>query len=257
MAVGMGLWIGSAFVFPAALYFLVRDGFQDMVRMQALACIIATGLIHGVYFRLVSAGYEKGEISLVYPIARGSGIAVTAILAGFLLEERFTWMGSVGIGLISLGILSLSISAQKKADDVKAIILALCIGATIVSYSLVDKVGVSYTNPVVYLWCMFLIAAVALTPSLIRRYPDTIMHAARKQLGTASIIGIGSTVTYLMILYAFTMGPVGYIVAVREFSVVLGALAGMAFLKERFTVMKLVAICAIVAGIISIKLGSS
>lgn len=57
-----------------------------------------------------------------------------------------------------------------------------------------------------------------------------------------------------MILFAFTMGPVSYIVAVREFAVVLGALAGIIFLKERFAISKVIAICLIVIGIISIKL---
>jgi uncharacterized membrane protein len=58
-----------------------------------------------------------------------------------------------------------------------------------------------------------------------------------------------------MILFAFTMGPVNYIVAVREFAVVLGALAGVIFLKERLTPVKALAICVIVIGIIGIKLG--
>ena len=222
--------------------------------VQPVICIIATGLIHAVYFRLLAAGYEHGEISLVYPIARGSGIALTAILASLFFKESFALLGSIGIGLISAGIILLSAAAERKANDAKAITLALSIGATIVAYSLVDKMGVRYTNPVVYIWSMFLIAAVFLTPFVVRRYRGTLGQITRQYLGYAVVIGVGSIATYLMILFAFTMGRVGHIVAVRELAVVLGALAGIILLKERFTIPKAIAICTIVIGIMCIKL---
>jgi uncharacterized membrane protein len=255
MAIWLGLWIGCAVMLPGAIGVIIHRGIRATAELQGIICIIATGLIHTVYFRLLAAGYEEGEISLVYPIARGSGIALTAILAGLLLKEQLTLLGSIGIGLVCLGIISLSTGAHKRADDTKAIRLALCIGASIVAYSLVDKIGVGYINPVVYIWSMFLIAGITLTPLLIRRYRGTLGKEARQNIGYALIIGIGSVGTYLMILFAFTRGPVGYIVAVREFAVVLGALAGIIFLKERFTMVKALAICLIVIGIIGIKLG--
>jgi uncharacterized membrane protein len=130
----------------------------------------------------------------------------------------------------------------------------LGVGATIVAYSLVDKIGVRYTHPVLYIWLMFLIAAIVLTPVLKRCYPDTLVQMAKQYFGYAVIIGGGSIGTYLMILFAFTVGPVGYIVAVRELSVVFGALAGIIFLKERGTITKIAAICVIVIGNICIRL---
>jgi drug/metabolite transporter (DMT)-like permease len=255
MAIWLGLWLGCAIILPGVLGIIIRDGVRETAKLQGIICIIATGLIHTVYFRLLAAAYEEGEISLVYPIARGSGIALTAILAGLLLKEQFALLGSIGIGLVSLGIISLSTGTHKRVEDRKAIRLALCIGASIVAYSLVDKTGVGYINPVVYIWSMFLLAGIALTPLLIRRYRGTFGKEARRNIGYALIIGVGSVGTYLMILFAYTRGPVGYIVAVREFAVVLGALAGIIFLKERFTMVKVLAICLIVIGIISIQLG--
>jgi uncharacterized membrane protein len=254
VAIWLGLWLACALIFPGVIGIVVHKGLRETAQVPAIICIIATGLIHSVYFRLLAAGYRHGEISLVYPIARGSGIALTAILARFFLNEDFTFLGSVGIGLISVGIISMSASVHRRVDDTKAVTLALCIGASIVAYSLVDKIGVNHTNPVVYIWSMFLIAAIVLTPSLIRRYRGTLGQEARQCIGYAVLIGAGSIGTYLMILFAFTMGPVGYIVAVREFSVVLGSLAGIIFLKERSTITKMVTICVIVVGIICIKL---
>jgi uncharacterized membrane protein len=255
MAIWLGLWIGCAVILPAAVGVVIHDGMRTLAELPAISCILATGLIHIVYFRLLAAAYEEGEISLVYPIARGSGIALTAILASFILLEHLTLLGALGIGLICLGIFSLSTATHRRAEDVKAIRLALGIGASIVAYSIVDKLGVSYVHPVLYIWSMFLIMAVGLTPVLIRRYRGKLWQTARQYRGYAAIIGIGSAGTYLMILFAFTRGPVNYIVAVREFAVVLGALAGIVFLKERLTLVKVLAIGVIVIGIIGIKLG--
>jgi uncharacterized membrane protein len=255
MAIWLGLWIGCAVMLPGALGVIVHDGLRQTAELPAISCILATGLIHIVYFRLLAAAYEEGEISLVYPIARGSGIAFTAILAGLLLKEHLTPLGALGIGLVFMGILSLSRDAHQRVHDTKAIRLALGIGASIVAYSIVDKIGVSYVHPLVYIWSLLLIIAIGLTPVLIRRYRGRLWQTARQFTGYAAIIGIGSAGTYLMILFAFTRGPVNYIVAVREFAVVLGALAGVIFLKERLTLLKVVAICAIVIGVISIKLG--
>ena len=253
VAIWLGLWFGCALILPGVIGIVVYKGLPETVSAQAIICTIATGLIHAVYFRLVATGYEHGEISLVYPIARGSGIALTAILASLLFKESFTLLGSIGIGLISAGIMTLSLAADRKANA-KVITLALAAGATIVAYSLVDKMGVRHVNPVVYIWSMFLIAAVFLTPFVVRRYRGKLGHLARQYLGYAVVIGVGSMGTYLMILFAFTRGPVGYIVAVRELAVVLGALAGIIFLKERFTIPKAIAICTIVVGIMCIKM---
>jgi drug/metabolite transporter (DMT)-like permease len=255
MAIWLGLWIGCAVILPGAIGVIIHRGIRATAELPGIFCIIATGLIHSVYFRLLAAAYEEGEISLVYPIARGSGIAFTAILAGLLLQEQLTLLGALGIGLVCLGIIALSRDAHRRVDDKKAIRLALGIGASIVAYSLVDKIGVGYIHPVVYIWSMFLIAGITLTPFLVRRYRVRFAKEARQNIGYALIIGVGSVGTYLMILFAFTMGPVNYIVAVREFAVVLGALAGVIFLKERLTPMKALAICVIVIGIIGIKLG--
>jgi uncharacterized membrane protein len=255
MAIWLGLWSGCAVMLPGVIGVMIRDGIRATAELPALSCILATGLIHSVYFLLLAAAYEEGEISLVYPVARGSGVAFTAILAGLLLKEQLGPLGALGIGLVCLGIISLSTATRRRAEDAKAIRLAVGIGASIVAYSIVDKIGVGYVHPLVYIWSMFLIAAMALTPLLIRRFRGRLRQAARQYKGYAAIIGIGSAGTYLMILFAFTRGPVNYIVAVREFAVVLGVLAGIAFLKERLTLVKAVAICVIVIGIIGIKLG--
>ena len=253
--VWLGLWLGCGLLIPAVIAVVLREGLGDLLQLPAFSCVIATGLIHGIYFRLVAAMYQCGEISLVYPIARGSGVALTAVMAIWVLEEKFTALGAFGVGLISAGIVVLGATANRETDHTKAVISALALGLTIVAYSLIDKVGVGYIHPVMYIWLQFLIAAIILTPLLIGRYPVSLKREVRPSVGYAAVIGCGSIVTYLMVLFAFTMGPVGYIVAVRELSVVFGALAGIFFLEEQCTTLKVITIVAIAVGNFFIKLG--
>jgi len=254
MTVWLGLWLGCGLLVPAVIAVTIRDGLGDLLQPPAFSCVIATGLIHGIYFRLVAAMYRRGEISFVYPIARGSGIALTAVLAILVLKEEFTTLGALGIGLISAGILALGAIGNRKTDNASSLISALGLGATIVAYSLIDKVGVGYIHPVTYIWLQFLIAAMVLTPFLIRRCPTAFGPELRRSVGWAFVIGGGSIATYLMVLFAFTMGPVGYIVAVRELSVVFGSLAGIFFLKEQCTPLKVITLIFITAGNIFIRL---
>ena len=254
VALWVGLWFGCGLVSPIAIGVVFSEGLPEMFRPQAIICMVATGLIHAVYFGLIAAAYEHGEISLVYPIARGSGIALTAVLAVFLLKESFTLLGAVGIGLIAVSIPSLCSTPQRTGMHNRAIILALGTGGSIVAYSLVDKIGVGYTSPVVYIWSMFLIAAVTLTPFVMWRYRGTIGQITKQYIGYAVVIGFGSVATYLMILFAFTTESVGYVAAIRECAVIWGSLAGIIFLKERFTIVKIAVICLILIGIICIKM---
>ena len=254
VALWLGLWLGFGLISPIAIGVVVYEGLLETVRQQAIICMVATGLIHAVYFRLLAAAYEHGEISLVYPIARGSGIALTAVLAVLFLKESFGVAGAIGVGLIAVSIPSLCLTSQRKGMHTRAVALALGTGGSIVVYSLVDKIGVGYISPVVYIWSMFLIAAVALTPFVMWRYRGTVRQIAKQYIGYALIIGVGSLGSYLMILFAFTTQPVGYVVAVRESAIIWGSLAGIVFLKERFTIVKIAVTCLIVIGIICIKM---
>ncbi len=250
----VSLWIGCLFLFPIAIGVLLKLGFAQSVQTSGIPYIIATGLIHSVYFILLGISYKHGEISLVYPIARGSGVGLTAIFAGLIFAEKISLLGAFSIAVISLSILSMGFSSSNSPSKIKPVIAALCLGITISAYSLVDKMGVVYVHPVIYIWFLFFITAVVLTPFIVWQYSDTIMVTIRSHFKFALIIGMGSIITYLMVLIAFTIGPVSYIVAVREFAVVFGAIAGLVFLKEKVSIIKILSIIGITIGMICLKL---
>ena len=252
------LWVSCLLLLPFVGGLAAGQGIPEFIAMleSGWVYVLATGVIHTFYFLLLARAYQHGEISLVYPIARGSGIGLTGFLGWLLLGESLTPFGVAGIALICVGIMAMGLSVLRSAKGARhGFVSALGVGATIVSYSLVDKVGVGIVHPVVYIFGMFMLSAVFATPVVAARDRGRLWRKLAETWRSVTLIGVGSTAAYLMILFAMTVGQVGYIVALREFAVVLGAVLGFVFLKERVTPMKLGAVLMIVAGLVCIKLG--
>jgi uncharacterized membrane protein len=246
----IGLCFASLVTLPFALYFIFLDG----VPLYAVPYIAATGIIHAFYFYYIGKSYEFGDISIVYPIARGIGVAGTGIVAATVLNETISLPGFTGIALVVSGTLIIGSYRAHDGTAGKSVLYALMVGLTIIGYSCLDKVGVGYSNPVPYICGMFTISAVILTLFAIVRHRDDIANSWKRKKTYSMAIGTGSIATYLLILFAFRQGPASYIVAVRELSVVIGSLLGFILLHERFTVRKLIGITAITAGLILIKI---
>ena len=252
------LWISCLLLLPFVGGLAAGQGIPEFIAMleSGWVYVLATGVIHTFYFLLLGRAYEHGEISLVYPIARGSGIGLTGFLGWLLLGESLTPFGVAGIALICVGIMAMGLSVLRSAKGARhGFVSALGVGATIVSYSLVDKVGGGIVHPVVCIFGMFMLSAVFATPVVAARDRSRLWRKLAETWRSVTLIGVGSTAAYLMILFAMTVGQVGYIVALREFAVVLGAVLGFVFLKERVTPMKVGAVLMIVAGLVCIKLG--
>ena len=255
VVIWLALLAGCLALLPGIVVLAVLGVISPQVPASAVGCVVATGLLHGVYFHLLGRAYERGEISVVYPILRGSGIGLTAILASLILKEEISPIGLTGIGLVFSGIVLMGIPLLRGGAETDQYRIALSVGVSIAAYSLVDKVGVGRMTPVLYIWLMFLIAAAVTWPSVMIRHRGEVLHTARAHPGPIMIIGVGSIGTYLMILFALQQTPVSYIVAAREFSVVVGALLGVFLLRERMTILKGAAIACITLGLFFIKAG--
>lgn len=251
MAVWTGLWTGLILLAPVALGILYGRVETTPTIMQGIFYAVVSGLIHTAYFAFLAMAYEHGAISVVYPVARGSGIAMIGLFAWLLLKEDISQMGAAGILLISAGILSLG--RHRAEGSMKGFYLALAVGLSIVSYSLVDKMGVRYLHPVIYIWITWIVAALVLTPFILPRYRNRLLPLIKEYGLYGLIIGGGSIGAYLMILFALTSAPVSYVAATRELAIVLGVAAGLIFLREKVTVYKIIGIAAILLGIIFVK----
>jgi drug/metabolite transporter (DMT)-like permease len=225
-------------------------------------CIVATGLIHAAYFWFMGGAYQRGDLSLVYPLARGSGPLIVPILAVILLREEITPLGGFGIGLIIAGIYCVHLRSFNHGAFLEpfralrggASLWAFFTGLMIAAYSLVDKVGVGLVYPPVYIYIMSLITWLALTPWILIRERSRLREEWKNRAGAIFIVGFFSSFTYLMILFALTMGKVSYVAAVREVSIVLSAYFGVFYLREKHGLQKLIGAATIALGVVAIGL---
>jgi len=245
------MWNGFALAciaFTPLLFWLTPD---QISLGKVYPYVIASGAIHSVYFFTLAKAYEYGEISVVYPIARGIGIAGTALAAALLINENLVPIGIVGIMTISGGILLLGLNKQQ---DKRGVSFALLVGLMILSYSIVDKLAVAISHPVFYIYGITLAFTLFLSPYVLIKRRREVALAWKIKKKYSLVIGIGSVGTYLIILFVYQMAQVSYVVAAREMSVAIGAILGFIFLKEPFTPRKALSIGAIVVGMVLLKL---
>jgi drug/metabolite transporter (DMT)-like permease len=246
----LGLVIASLFLFPFALIFLLLNGLEPI----GYLFVGATGVVHAFYFLFLSRAYTHGSISVVYPVARGCGVVGTAAVALLLLCERVSMIGAAGIFCTGMGILFIGLSRSAHLDGRRALLYALLVGLTMIAYSIIDKMAVAYVHPVFYILGLFMLSMLFLTPYVLATRRDELVQAWREYKKYSVIIGLGSAVGYLLILFVFQIARVSYVVAVREVSVAIGAVLGMVYLGETRSRWKLLGIGLITAGLILIRI---
>jgi len=224
---------------------------------------ILSGLIHAVYFILLSKAYSHGHLSIVYPLARSSLLFVP-IWAFLLLGEKLSLEGILGIILIVIGIYILhlrKISLNSLAEPFQYIrekgsFFAILTALTISFYSVVDKVGVSFLNPVPYIYIMFLFIAVFMTPYVLPGHRDKIQNEwdnNKKKIFASSALCVSS---YLLILFAFQLSKVSYIISLRQISVIIGVVLGTMLLKEKYGAIRLVASAVMFTGFFLVSIAN-
>jgi drug/metabolite transporter (DMT)-like permease len=224
--------------------------------------IAASGLIELVYYVLLGEAYKHGDMSLVYPIARGSSPVFVALIAVLLFGERLSPIGILGIALGVLGVYVLplpdltlpSLRAPLAALRGRAAQMALGTGLCIALYSTVDKQGVKWVDPIVYFWLVLSVSLIGLLPWLWWRMRTEMRDEWRMHWRTAIFVGALITGGYVLILFILQHNPVSYATAVRSVSIVFGALLGVIALKEPITAPRVLGSLVIFAGVVCIGL---
>lgn len=216
--------------------------------------VIATGIIHAFYFFFLSQAYRHGHISAVYPVARGFGVIGTALVALAALGEKISLTGFCGIVCAGIGVFMIGAGAGQGTDGTKGTIFALLVGCTVIGYSIVDKLAMASIDPVVYIFWLFLISMALLTPYVVTRRRNELAAAWKENKKHSIAIGLGATAGYLLILYVYKVAQVSYVVAVREMSVVVGSVLGVACLREPLSIRKIASIAMVVAGLVLIRI---
>jgi drug/metabolite transporter (DMT)-like permease len=248
---------GSVLYVPALAAALLAD--PGPLGLAALGFMAGSGVLHAVYFVLLQRGYREGDLSLVYPLARGTGPLLSTATAIVLFSERPSLLALAGGAIIVAAVLSLAGAGGPRAragHARRAVGFALLTGVAIAAYTLWDKraVGPLGLSPVVYYWGTNAANAALLSPVVVRRRAEvrrTWLAYRRQALGVALL----SPLAYILVLFALARAPVSYVAPARELSILIGAVAGTTILSEGQTRRRLAAAAAIFAGIVALALG--
>lgn len=223
-----------------------------------LIFIGGTAVLHTGYFLALQQGYRLGDLSLVYPLARGTGPMLTTAAAMAFFGERPGPIALAGTALIGGGIVLLTTgpNAWRRPNARQAAAYALFTGLFIAGYSLWDKRAVTtYAIPPVVLdWGDNVGRAAILAPvALARRagLPDVWRRYRREII----LVGTLSPMPYILVLSAMVFTPVSYVAPAREISILVGALMGTRLLAEGDAGRRLVAAGAMVAGLAALAVG--
>jgi drug/metabolite transporter (DMT)-like permease len=238
--------------------------------------MLGTGLLQVGYFLFLQSGYRLGDLSLVYPLGRGSGALLAALAGITLLGERPGTAGLTGIALVVLGVLVLGAPGRRtssppatpvtpamRADPAtraapasRAVIFALVTGTFIASYTLWDKYAVSTLEvpPLLQGYASLPVMALVLAPSALRQRDRTtrVWRRYRRQVAGAAVL---SPLAYILVLIAMSFTAVSAVAPAREVSVLAGVVLGRRLLGEGSLARRLAAAAAISAGIICIAVG--
>ena len=215
--------------------------------------------VEAAYFVTLSYAYHDNDFSLIYPVARGAAPAFLALWSFLFLHEKLTNGGMLGLGMIIGGLLIIGINALSQAHvthlHFKGAAVAVFIALLISIYTTIDGAAVRNGFAMPYVMSMFAFVPLPITPFIFREYKWTkikeVLINQPIRVPLASVLGV---LAYLMAVFAFSIAPLSYAGAVREVSVVLGALAGWWFLKECMGGVRLLGAIVIFAGILIIAM---
>ncbi len=228
----------------------------------------ASAIVHLFYFRALLRGYREADLTVVYPVARGSGPLVTVVGALLLLGEPLTWHGALGALAVCLGVFVLAggprlwraaADPAQRARTRAGLRWGALTGVFIAAYSVLDgyAVKVIALSPILLDWFSQLLRAPFLIPgqwgSAARR--AAFAAACRVQWRHALVGAVLSPVAYVLVLYAVTMAPLSHVAPAREVSMLFAALLGGRLLGEGERGLRLAGAVLIAGGVVALATG--
>lgn len=225
-----------------------------------LAFIFGSGVLHLAYFVALTQGYRMGDLSLVYPLARGTGPALSAAAAIAFLRERPTALAIAGAAFIVGGAFVLTSQIGAPGGSSRrirwAVIYGVTTGAIIASYTLWDKWAVStlLIPPLLLEWGSNFSRLLLLTPMVVSRWPEIGLRWRAHRLETTGV-AVLAPLAYILVLTALVFTPVSYVAPAREVSILIGTIMGTRLLAEADDGRRFGAAAAIVVGVVALALG--
>lgn len=214
--------------------------------------LAGSALVHILYFVFLAGAYRWGELSYTYPLMRGGGPMIVALVGALALGEVLPPQETLGVLLICAGILAFAYGRH----DGRATAFALANAVVIASYTLIDGQGARHSlAPVSYtLWFFAANGVAILLYGFARRGPAAVGYYFTRNWKRAVLGGSCALGSYGIALWAMTRAPIALVAVLRETAVIFGALIAVLVLKEKMTRRRLVATGAVMLGLIALRL---
>ena len=248
--------LSALFYAPATI--AIIEIWQLKFSFVEVGMMAGSAALHTGYFLLLNQGYRVGDLSLVYPLARGTGPLLSTIAAIIFLGERPSVVAVVGALLIIGGVMVLAgnFARLRQSGTRAAVGYALITGLFIAAYTLWDKQAVSRfaIMPMVLDWGANVGRAILLTPFALR-YSEEAVIEWREHKWEAVAVAILIPLSYILVLTAMSFTPVSYVAPAREISILIGTALGARLLAEGDAPRRLAAAGAMVLGVVALALG--
>ena len=215
------------------------------------------GAFEVVYFLLLQRGYRDGDVSLVYPLARGTGPTLSVAGSILILGERPSMVALIGVAVIVSGIAVISTAGSRSGTraPLSSVLYGLGVGVMIACFTVWDgwAVGTLGLPPIGYFWMAVVVQAILFTPLALRGHNVTSALRANPVVITAIAL-LGPT-SYMLALTAIQLSSVSLVAAAREVSVILVALGGAIFFGEKHVVQRVIGSAVVVSGVALLAVG--
>jgi drug/metabolite transporter (DMT)-like permease len=239
---------------------LVAVPFLPWIEPAAWKYLVLSVLIHVAYYTFLLKAYSYGDLSHTYPIARGLGPLLVALVSGRLIGEHLRAQDIVGVALLSFGLVALAMPLRQVVPREGgrhglATLFAVLTGVTIAAYIISDGMGVraagpDFTHRVAYIAWLCVLEGPWLLGLAVMLRPDTVWSHLRRTWWRGVIGGLIANTGYGIAIYALVLGPMAHVAALRETSVLFGALMGTVLLGEPFGLRRVAAALVIVTGLV-------
>ncbi len=215
----------------------------------------ASALFHFGYKAFLAAAYTRGDLSRVYPIARGSAPMMVLVVGYFALQDNVTGLQMLGIVTMGLGIFLMARGVFIHGESLQLLPFALLSAVGTAGYSLLDGIGARVAgDATMFTAWMSLIDSVLFLVWGFNRRGLAVLPASAQLWGLGLLAGAVSFGAYWIVVWSMTVAPIALVTALRESSVMFAVLIGVLFFKERADIGKLIAAGVIVSGIILIRI---
>jgi drug/metabolite transporter (DMT)-like permease len=227
--------------------------------------VILSGILHVLYYIALLRGYRKADLTVVYPLARGSGPLLSSLVAILVLGERITAFGVAGIFAVVTGVFFIAggpglfraaHDPAKRAGVRMGMLYGLLTGVFIAGYTVVDGYAVKFAlmSPILLDYYGNFARLVFLLPTVLRDRPTAARHW-REQWKYAVVVAVISPIGYVLVLYAMKVAPLSHVAPAREVSMLFAALIGGHLLGERDRLARVAGAALIAFGVMALALG--